>query len=647
MSEAKVPPSLFAEAKARNTPANRLQELAHIEELHPLLAANPATPSNTLYHLSTSSNPAVRSAVAGNPNASPITLCNLAEEFPVEFLQNPLLPLMEITRPDFTNQLPYKAWESLLRLANLDRVWPYNIYYYRSIQATVWKSIMSHMYLVHAYSQVKATTVGQVRRAYQEKLPQPTTLPPEEEADLFLLFVMLFPYTAPMLKTQWVATAQAVPEKVAMALPLLRNMNPRTLARLSQEKDPAVLNQIARHPATPLKVVKHLANYKQQKLVSTSARKMMLKATASDPHTSLETIHQFVSAGDAGLRQKALAHPSLESDDLEIMALDPAISVHAALASSQRLTEELFAQLAGDEASVVRAALARNLKVPSAILHTLAQDPVETVRAAAAGNPRLPVEAQTALLADSAVQVRASLSGNARLRADYAERLAHDPEPVVRAALAANPRTPVSLLSTLLYSKEPEVQVGLARHPKIPPEFLTQLARQGDKRTHVAVAAHTRTPPETLADLASEDSHEIWRALTSNPNTPLNVLELALPTSSVELLHRLIQHPAMRHTKCQPLVKLLISRIQPLIAGECLPNWLRRAFLQYYTALPMDLVACFAASPHWQERYIVANRSHLPEAVLVILAQDDISHVQKTACKTLEQRRTMQPQQNH
>jgi hypothetical protein len=466
----------------------------------------------------------------------------------------------------------------------------------------------------------------------------------DDDIVLFVLFVLLFPYTVPMLREQWLVFARADQQKTEVVFSVLRGVGPKTLALLAREKDNAILEQVARHPATTPRLLKHLAQYRWSR--SIFGPNNVWKAVAGNPRTPQEAMYRLISAPHASLRRRAVTHRSLEMLDLEIMALDQDASVRAALATTHHLSDELYTQLARDPAPGVRAALARNVKAPLALLNELAHDSELVVRQAVAGNPRLPEDAQGVLLTDSAEAVRAALGSNARLRADYAEVLVHDPAPRVRAALAANPRVPLSLLTALLRAEEPEVWAGLARHPKLPPELLAQLARQGDTCTRLAVAAHSRTPVETLEQLAQENTYAIWCALTSNPNTPLSVLEMALPTSSAELLCRLIQHPAMKRAKHQPLLKPLAAWLQELIAGNRLPNWLRRAFLQYASALPLEILACFAASPYWQERYLVARRPHVPEELLTTLANDGICHVQTAARQALARRQKAQDKQN-
>jgi hypothetical protein len=641
MAEETVYASWFAEAENMDTSAERLEELARYPRLQPLVAANPATPASILKRLAKEQDVAVRRAVALNPNTPVDQLCLLAVEFPEEFLRNPVLPILNLTRPTFIEGLAFEAWCSLLRFEKISPAWIKLIrddrryFYSKSTE----RALMDlHVSQIPAGGPDQALRPQDVRRIYLKNLPDLKRLKLEEETELFLLVVLLFPHLSPLLNKQWQAATSVAPLRVAELLAFTKQPGTKTLAALAQVSNPLILSQVARHPASPQRFLKGLAIYKRSVPDATRALQAVYNAAANNAHTPLETLYALASAKEPYVRAIAARHAALEPRDRSILALDEDATVRAALASFPHLTAELFTTLVQDTSPIVRAALARNVKIPPALLSTLAIDPQPAVREAAAGNPRLPLEAQVTLMADAVEDVRVSLSRHARLRVDHAEKLSRDLSPRVRAALAANPRTPVSLLPVLLHAEEPEVWAGLAHHPRLAPEMLTLLAHQGDARTRLAVAAHTRTPVETLAELAQDRTHAMWCALASNPNTPLNVLEQALPTNDIGLLYRLREHPAMTHVHHRPLLALLAERLQPLVAAHSVPNWLRKALLQYFNALPIELVSLFVISPYWQERYLLATRPHTPEVVLQRLAQDGIYPVREAARKRLEER---------
>jgi hypothetical protein len=623
-----VPPAWFVEAEDMDTPAKRLAELAASALLQPLVAANPGTPAEVLTALSQVSDPAIRRAVARNPNTYLSVLGQMAGEFPQEFLHNPIMPFLHMTQPGFLKQLPFFSWASLLRFANLAPTWfqqVKNDKVYQRNRPELWKLMQLHV----ALAKQPLAVAGNVLLKYQKQLPSFITPAPEDEMELFFLLILLCPFTAPMLHEQWASAALIAPRQVGQVLSRTKEVRSKTLALLARQKNPFLLSQVARHPGISPGLLKSLATRKWL---------TVRRAVASNPRTPPDVLYRLLSEEHVSLRRVAVTHPALEALDLEIMALDKEPSVRAAQALLPGLTSSLFAQLAADPAPVVRAALARNLHISLELLSALAQDAEPAVRAAAASNPRLPVKSQAALFLDAAETVRASLSGNACLLADYAAALADDPSPTVRKYLAANPRTPAILLEKLWQQGGFEVGQGLARHPKASAELLTQLASQGDRQIQIAVAAHPQAPVELLAALAQKQDREIWNALAGNPHTPLVVLEQAVNRSEVDLWFRLINHPTLLHEKRRPFFALLAGKIQPLIARNQLPNWLRRVFLQYYTALPIEIVALFAVSPYWEERYLVARRPYLPESLLETLAQDGICYVRAAAREALKAR---------
>lgn len=620
-----------------DTPAKRLEELARFPILLPLIAANPATPAAVLAQLSEANEVEIRRAVALNPNALLPVLGRLAGEFPGEFLRNPVLPILNMTRPGFIKELPFLAWASLLRFEQLSPAWFQQIktdIRYQRNQDAIWKLLQLHVNLIGTTRKVivlpyfdqrgrqwKAIIQDELKRDLQAA-PRPAALAVGDEMDLFWLFVLLMPPAVPMLKAQWIQAARTSERQAGLMLASSVAIGEKTLTRLTHEKSLFVRCQVARHPRTSAKILGRLASSRHPEVRS---------AVASNPRAPAGLISTLLADSQASVRRAAISHPSLTSEDYEIMALDHESSVRAALAALHLLDNTLFARLAGDPAATVRAAVARNLHAPQELLTILARDGESSVRAAVAGNPCLSTEMYVALLNDPAETVRARLAGNARLSEQNAARLAQDSSLLVLASLAANPRAPLSLLEQLWQTGEMEVRRGLARNPRLSLDLLAQLARQGDARVRAAVAAHKRTPPEVLRELAREDRREIWLALASNPHAPLDLLESALATSNVELWLRLFNHPAMQRNQRRPFFALLAGKLQQCIATDKLPDWLRRVVFQYYTALPAAFLKPLAASPFWEERYLAARHPRAPEALLNELAHDGICYVRTAA----------------
>jgi pentose-5-phosphate-3-epimerase len=613
--------ALIAESANMDTPPHCLAELARTERLQIVVAGNPATPPNVLVQLSTAKDAAIRRAVVQNPNTPLQTLYALAGEFPQEFLRNPILPLLNMTRPQFVKEMPTLSWRSLLRFFSLPKGWLRQVQTdttYQRNQEETWQLIQLHT-ASEIPKQWRQQADSQLRK-YRQSLAPSTS--PASRADfvVFLLFVSLFPYTAEMLKEQWLRAVPVAPREVGKALATNAVMSKKTVAQLAQETDTFILRQVARHPYTAEPALTRLATHRDV---------LVRRAVASNPRTPLKYVQVLASDNNALVRRSAASHPALTEQDQEILVLDEDGGVRAAFASLSRLAPALYAQLARDPVSEVRTALARNAKIPQELLSVLASDAEAGIRAAAASNPRLSTELMKVLLNDPAVSVRASLSGNARLTEECFTRLARDAEPKVRRYLAANPRTPVTLLARLQQTEEMEVWQGIARHPKTEPEVLERLARLGDQRVQIAVAAHPRTPLSVLDLLSQIDKREIWLALAGNLHTPLDILERAIRLDDFELWFRVFNHPVM--VQRRPFLKLLTDEIRSLVATNSIPDWLRRAVLQYYTALPAQLLEPFAESPYWEERYLVARHPHTEAALLDKLAQDGIVFVRAAA----------------
>jgi hypothetical protein len=184
-----------------------------------------------------------------------------------------------------------------------------------------------------------------------------------------------------------------------------------------------------------------------------------------------------------------------------------------------------------------------------------------------------------------------------------------------------------------------EIWLGVASHPQATPELLEQLARVSNWRVCAAVAAHKHTPAHVLHKLAQNQEPAIWFALASNPHTPLDLLEHAIAQSDLDLWLRILHHPAMLQARLRPFLALLVDEVQHLIATNTLPNWLRRAVFQYHRAFPVQLLALFADSPHWEDRYLAARHPRISDDVLNRLANDGIVYVRAQANEALKQRR--------
>lgn len=110
---------LKAEAQQKTTSKERLKELASIrDELAEIVAQNIAASPELLSDLASHTSQAVRKAVTSNPNTSTETLLQLAEDFPQEFLENPVFELLYLENSDFLKDIPFNTLYALLQKEN-------------------------------------------------------------------------------------------------------------------------------------------------------------------------------------------------------------------------------------------------------------------------------------------------------------------------------------------------------------------------------------------------------------------------------------------------------------------------------------------------------------------------------------------------
>jgi hypothetical protein len=642
---------LAAEAASIDTALGRLDELAHQPRLMPIVAANPATSAETLEKLAKSNDEAIGRAVAHNPNTPVPVLLRLAQKFPLEFLSNPILPLLNLSQPDFIKKLDGAVWLQLLRYDRVPSVWlkwlqqglilPLNWQ-----RKTMLDEIQFHVAIA---GDVTRGWEKQANRALQEDkrlLDYLRRVNPQ----VLLLCVLAFPHLA--VQVGWMRE-----ESQLQVLGQNPELSGELLSWLARYEEPSTRCAIARHPQTPAKVL--------AKLVDKSLDATVRRAVASNPHISVKLMRRLVGDTEAAVRVAVAHHPHAPLDVLETLALDADFTVRAAVASHCKLSLELYQLLANDADSTVRAVLARNVHAPGETLLALARDSIIYVRTALARNPRLPEEGFSMLFQEESAAVRQSLASNPRLPFSLLEQLVSDPDPTVRRNLAANPRTPPALLGAWLQeeiggegrpgvvqtllsplrkpnqSSDKALLTALARNPRATPALLTRLAEHHSGKAQAlvelraAVAAHKRTPVDILRKLASHADLAIRRSLAVNPHTPLDVLKQLLTTDDAELWIRIAHHPAVIGDHRRILIDLLMEKVNqgPTWAGA--PTW----FTYQDRELPEFLLNRLLDATSWRDRYLVARHPKASQEILAALSRDGNRFVRAAARTALIQRK--------
>jgi hypothetical protein len=648
MKDSTPPADVLAEAASMDTPPGRLDELARQPALKPIVAANPATFGATLETLMDEKDTAVRQAIAGNPNTPVRHLLTLAREFPLEFLSNPVLPLLNLSQPDFIKSLPEGGWLQLLRYDRVPSVWLKWVHQGLILPYQWQRRELANELRFHVAIAGEATRgwEKQAKKALQRDERIQTYLY-RVSTQVFLLSLLAFPGLA----AHWGAGLRtARDELIRLVLEHTPELDGTTLAVLARVADNAVRCAVARHPRTPAKVLLKLVEHVPFPAVKCAA--------ASNPHAQVKLLRRLAGEDDATVRLGVAHHPRLTPEVLETLALDADLTVRAAVARHPRLSLEIFHFLTEDTSPVVRTALARNVHAPLETLIALARDAALEVRVALARNPRLPPEVFALLFQGRSTRgerfvllsqqenapVRASLAANSRLPLPLLEQLAADPDPAIRYNLAANPRTPAALLEAWLEAaisgqgqdaqdKDMPAGLALARNPRATPAMLTTLAAyyagKAELSVHVraAVAAHSRTPVDLLRKLMSHSKPLIRRSLAANPHTPLDVLKLLLATDETDVWVRVAHHPAVIGDQRRILIDLLIDRIREDRTSSGLPTW----FFFQLKDLPEASFSTMLTSTSWRDRYFVARSARASQKVLAALARDGNCFVRAAA----------------
>ena len=606
------------------TPA-RLAELAQERELKPIIAANPNTPPSLLETFALDPNEAVRRATAQNPNTPLAQLLKLIEEFPHEFLCNPILPLLNLTQPDFIKKASPKAWLQLLRCEEIPHHWLQWFQQGHIMNASYVKEHVKLSYNAHIRVAGEVTSRQELQDFYLDLLQprQPLDRGLPEHESLILTTMVL-----PDLATHWLRQGE-LNKQVERLITLVyhnQDVDEDILRDLAQHKEVRVRQAVARHPRTPDEVLLQLLQDKKLEV-----RYSLIKRT----HMSSTLLAHLVASSDPYLRQAVVRHSQLEEHIIEKLTQDTDVIVRAAVAARHGLSEQSYNQLALDKYDQVRIALARNVKTPQHILLSLAGDREGVVRQAAAQNPTLPEEAFFHLAEDPDDDILAKLAGNAQLPRTLFARFVEHPEIRVRKKLAANPRIPLELLDQLWHDLDlwEGIAEGIAKNPNATPEMLTTIAASGNVRLKAICARHKRTPVSVLQKLA-EEGHVIG-SLARNPHTPLETLEDILGRVNIQnfsqkpaafFLESILDHPAVsKKIRTQMLQNYYMKALRSSTS-----DWTRPKLLAY-EKLPIQFLSIFARSPIPLERYKSAQHPNASMALLKELAQDANRYVRAAA----------------
>jgi len=559
-------------------PARRPAELTAATGFFPeadrAITARVDCPPEVLATLSHSSDKATRAKVTANPNTPAADYVRLGQQFPKEFIANPLLDLLLLENPALLDEVPTALLVQIAKKPECPAaflIWTAS-HADEKVQLAV---AMNAKAPDEALARLRESAFAKVRESV-------SAAGAAVEGDPEVLF------------------RGAVRERLA-------GLTPEEAAEAWKRGDIGFAQFAALSLDARLLVAALVGAERRMALVINAAFPEELRTALRGVN-----LHQKAQLKALESRLEALA------TDAEIWAqakdkdyLQRWIAARNALAPAA-----LLEALANDKHEWVRRSVGENPNTPVAVLETLARDEDETVRSEVAGNPSTAVALLYALVEDTHERVRASVAENPNTPVAMLCALAEDPHERVRGSVARNPNTPVTVLCTLAEDIDERVQSPVAYNPNTPVAVLEALARATHEQVRRSVAANPRTPSATLVMLAKDESGDVRRSVACNPNTPTVLLEVLAKDENENVRRSVANNPNTPVAALEVLAQDEKKDVRSLVAEN--PN----TPTSVSEALAIAQFVMLAKDQNHDVRYSVAKNPSAPAAILEALAQD-------------------------
>ncbi|MUG98516.1 hypothetical protein F7734_41975 [Scytonema sp. UIC 10036] len=475
--------SLEQEAASEETSHIRLEELARSStELSRIVATNSSAAPQLLRELGYSADEITRRCVASNPNTPVEDLLELGTEFPEEFLNNPVLPLVVLENPNFLADMPQEA---LLIMLKHDAVPSWFLEWVANLDSDEHEEVLLVLLIK---PDVPQTALSKLSRSQNEVIAQAAKLHVNLAGEMDEGWEEAAKTALEM--TQWNFSGQEmllynvgiVPEFLASALPIFddRNLtiaqNPDTPPHILQslventESRDYVAAYIVENPNAPAAALKILLGDENHRIRD---------SVACHPNTPLSILQAYQQ------QLMTLKNPVTSAETLSELATSPWVEIRKGVAFHPNTPQAFLALLAQDENWQVKTAVALNMNTPCRVLEQLAHDESESVRAAVSYNPHTPEIALEKLYEpyDSVFAEHPNISTN------FLEKLAIHPQWGIREGVAKNHNTPVSVLEKLAKDPHEGVRVAVVGNPNTPQDAIATLKTDPDNGVRCAVVS--------------------------------------------------------------------------------------------------------------------------------------------------------------
>lgn len=609
-----------------------------------LLAAHPKADAELLEKLSHSSDSATRRSVAKNPNTPEQAYVRLGQQFPKEFLANPMLDLLLLENPTLIEQVPEALLVRLLKQANC----PASLLTWASAhpQAKVQLAVamnpsaglaanarltQSQHAAVLESVQPAVVVVGQdPERAFEKAVRERLgSMAPSElgqawqDGDIGLAQWSALPLDFRLHRTAggfWFEQREAVVRLISdlgWSLAEVQTRLPKfdgwtTLARslkipvcvlevLARDKGGDVRRSVAGNPNTPVPVLEELAK---------DGEEAVREAVARNPETPIRALEVLGKDPCDSVRRGVSLNVRTPASLMEVLAKDSDSYVREELARSPNAPAPVLEKLCQDSAVRVREAVALNLGSPSSAFHALSTDRRASVRIAVAMNPACPAPILEALAEDTKLEIRDTVAQNHATPARALEALFNSGGIGVHWKLARNPATPIQVLDLLSRNDDPGIQAVVAWNPSLPDErrrvLLEALSRLPSESNRKAAAENPATPASVLETLSRDSRTDVRRAVASNHQCPSGVLTRLVNDGSA-VQEALAHNPNM---PMEALVQLTTSKFPQV-----------RKMLAVHAHRSAELRRMLGLDPDQSVRAATASCSGLNAEMLDELAQ--------------------------
>lgn len=213
------------------------------------------------------------------------------------------------------------------------------------------------------------------------------------------------------------------------------------LRHLATDEEVVVRRAVALNPSVPLDLLFDLAAHPRLNLRAGIPRVQ---------HATEKQLRGLAASRTAQVRGLAASHPDLPDELRQRLTWDPDAGVAKNLADHPTLDADDLRLLAARHGPRLYGAIARNANTPPELLHTMARNSATVCKALREIARHPATEPRTLILCLADPQAKRVAAAHPALPADRINALLDDPDPATASAAAGNPSLPESAMRGLI-----------------------------------------------------------------------------------------------------------------------------------------------------------------------------------------------------